>query len=355
MAVVLAMAAALWGIGWLMGAPVRARAAMLGLLYVGVLGLHVALPEGHPLRENTGGSAAPWLLLGGAAVLVLLYREGLSRLRVRAIERDQAAEAPAPGAVFSGEELERYARHITLREIGGPGQKKLKAARVLVVGAGGLGSPLLMYLAAAGVGRIGVIDHDAVDLSNLQRQIIHTDAGQGMPKVFSAQERVVALNPHVELRPYNRTLTAEIAESLFAEYDLIVDGTDAWPIRDLINRAAVAVGKPVVSGAISAWEGQVTLYDPARGAPCMACVFADPPAPGMAATCSETGVIGALPGVIGAIMAGEVIKEIAGAGQGLRGRMLIFDALYAETRLITLKRDPSCPVCGATTGDAGPR
>jgi len=284
---------------------------------------------------------------------VLVYREGLSRLRARAVERKEATEAPAPGAVFSGEELERYARHITLREIGGPGQKKLKAARVLVVGAGGLGSPLLMYLAAAGVGRIGVIDHDAVDLSNLQRQIIHTDAGQGMPKVFSAQERMTALNPHIEVRPYSRELTEEIAGTLFAEYDLIVDGTDAWPIRDLINRAAVAAGKPVVSGAISAWEGQVTIYDPARGAPCMSCVFPERPAPGMAATCSETGVIGALPGVIGAMMAGEVIKEIAGAGQGLRGRMLIFDALYAETRLITLKRDPSCQVCGSGTGVAG--
>ena len=352
MAVVLAMAAALWGIGWLMNAPLRARAAMLGMLYVALLGLHVALPEGHPLRENTGGSAAPWLLLGGAVVLVLVYREGLSRLRARVAAREEAAEAPAPGAAFSGEELERYARHITLREIGGPGQKKLKAARVLVVGAGGLGSPVLMYLAAAGVGRVGVIDDDVVDLSNLQRQIIHTDAGQGLPKVFSAQDRIAALNPHVEVRPYNRTLTAEIAEPLFTEYDLIVDGTDAWPVRDLINRAAVATGKPVVSGAISAWEGQVTLYDPAQGAPCMACVFPDPPAPGLAATCSETGVIGALPGVIGAMMAGEVIKEITGAGQGLRGRMLIFDALYAEMRVVTLRRDPACKVCGSGAGAA---
>lgn len=353
MAVVLAMAAALWGVGWLMGAPLRIRAAMLGLLYVGVLGLHVALPEGHPLRQGTGGSAAPWLLLGGAVVLVLVYREGLSRLRARAQARDRAAEVPARGAAFSDEELERYARHITLREIGGPGQKKLKAARVLVVGAGGLGSPVLMYLAAAGVGRIGVIDDDVVDLSNLQRQIIHTDAGQGMPKVFSAQERMAALNPHIDVRPYHRKLTAEIAATLFSEYDLIVDGTDAWPIRDLINRAAVAAGKPLVSGAISAWEGQVTVYDPARGAPCMSCVFPEQPAPGMAATCSETGVIGALPGVIGAMMAGEVVKDIAGAGQGLRGRMLIFDALYAETRMITLKRDPTCPVCGSGGGAAG--
>jgi molybdopterin/thiamine biosynthesis adenylyltransferase len=195
------------------------------------------------------------------------------------------------------------------------------------------------------VGRIGVIDHDDVDLSNLQRQIIHTDQSQGVPKVFSARERMLALNPHIDVRPYHRELTGEIAEALFAEYDLVVDGTDAWPIRDLINRAAVATGKPVVSGAISAWEGQVTIYDPAHGAPCMACVFPDAPAPGMAATCSETGVIGALPGVIGAMMAGEVVKLIAGAGEPLRGRMLIYDALYAETRLITMKRAENCPVC----------
>lgn len=349
MAVVLAMAAALWGLGWLMGAPVRARLVMLGLLYVAVLGLQVLLPDGHPLRDNTGGSAAPWLLLGAGVALVLVYRAGLARLRARAqaVEEGRATEAPERRGTFSDEELERYARHITLREVGGPGQKKLKQARVLVVGAGGLGSPLLLYLAAAGVGRIGVIDHDEVDLSNLQRQIIHTDEAQGMPKVFSAQERMAALNPHVEVRPYHRDLTAEVAEALFAEYDLIVDGTDAWGVRDLINRAAVAAGKPVVSGAISAWEGQVTLYDPANGAPCMACVFPEAPAPGMAATCSETGVIGALPGVIGAMMAGEVVKEITGAGDGLRGRMLIFDALYAETRVITLRRNPDCVVCAA--------
>ncbi|MGI3185674.1 HesA/MoeB/ThiF family protein, partial [Nioella aestuarii] len=279
--------------------------------------------------------------------LVLAYREGLRRLRVRAesVEGAREAEAPKPAGTFSAEELERYARHITLREVGGPGQKKLKQAKVLVVGAGGLGSPLLMYLAAAGVGRIGVIDHDEVDLSNLQRQIIHTDQSQGMPKVFSARERMLALNPHIDVRPYHRKLTVEIAEELFAEYDLIVDGTDAWPIRDLINRAAVASGKPVVSGAISAWEGQVTIYDPAHGAPCMACVFPEAPAPGMAATCSETGVIGALPGVIGAMMAGEVVKLIAGAGEPLRGRMLIYDALYAETRLIKMARNENCPVC----------
>jgi len=346
MALVLIMAAAIWGLGWAMKAPIRTRLIMLGLLFLAVIGLHLLLPDGHPVRAATGGSAAPWLLLVGGAALVLIYRQGLLMLRARA-DRAQAArasEAPASGP-FSAAELERYARHITLREIGGPGQRKLKAARVLVVGAGGLGSPALLYLAAAGVGRIGIIDHDDVDLSNLQRQVIHTDAAQGMPKVFSAQDRMAALNPHVEILPYHRALTAGIAPDLFADYDLILDGTDSFTTRDLINRAAVATGVPVISGAISAWEGQVTLFDPAHGAPCMACIFPQAPAPGQAATCSETGVIGALPGIIGSLMAAEAIKHITGAGTGLKGRMLIFDALYAETRIIAVKRNPDCPVC----------
>ena len=347
MALVLIMAAAIWGLGWAMKAPIRTRVIMLGLLFLAVIGLHLLLPDGHPVRAATGGSAGPWLLLVGGAALVLIYRQGLLMLRARA-DRAQAArasEAPASGP-FSAAELERYARHITLREIGGPGQRKLKAARVLVVGAGGLGSPALLYLAAAGVGRIGIIDHDDVDLSNLQRQIIHTDAAQGMPKVFSAQERMAALNPHVEILPYHRALSADIAPDLFADYDLILDGTDSFATRDLINRAAVATGVPVISGAISAWEGQVTLFDPAHGAPCMTCIFPQAPAPGQAATCSETGVIGALPGIIGSLMAAEAIKHITGAGTGLKGRMLIFDALYAETRIIAVKRNPDCPVCG---------
>ncbi len=345
---VLLIAGGLWALGWWMGTPVRARLILLGLLFLGVLAIHVALPDGHPLRLALGDSAGPWLVLAGLVGLVLAYRQVLGRLRTRAGEAEEARadEAPQPGP-FSDAELERYARHITLREIGGTGQRRLKQAKVLVVGAGGLGSPALFYLAAAGVGRIGVIDHDVVDLSNLQRQIIHTDAAQDMPKVFSAAERVAALNPHVDLRPYNRELTEDIAQELFAEYDLILDGTDHYAIRELINRAAVATGTPVVSGAIAAWEGQVTIFDPAHGAPCMACVFPKPPAPGQAATCSETGVIGALPGIIGSLMAAEAIKHIAQAGEPLKGRMLIYDALYAETRVITVKRDPGCPVCGA--------
>ncbi|QXT40521.1 HesA/MoeB/ThiF family protein [Gymnodinialimonas ceratoperidinii] len=349
MAFVLFLAAVLWGIGHLMKSPLAVRLRMLAVLYGVVIAVQLLLPEGHPLRELTGGSVALWLLLGAAAALVLGYRALLVRLRGRAegIEaaRDEVAEAPA--GPFSDVELERYARHITLPDIGGAGQLALKKARVLVVGAGGLGSPVLLYLAAAGVGRIGVIDDDTVSLSNLQRQVIHTDARSDMAKVFSAEIAMKELNPHVEVRAYNRALTDEIAPELFSEYDLIVDGTDSFAVREMVNRAAVVAKRPLLAGAISAWEGQVTLYDPAMGAPCMACVFPDAPAPGLSATCAEAGVVGALPGLIGSMMALEVIKEITGAGQGLRGRMLIYDALYAEVRVITLERRDDCAVCGA--------
>ena len=346
---VLLMAGVLWGIGHLMGAPKQARLYMIGLLYVAVLAVQIVLPAGNPLRVATGGSADPWLILGAGVALVMAYRIVLQRLRGRAatVEAAREAEAPKPATgPFTDEELERYARHITLPDIGGGGQLALKQAKVLVVGAGGLGAPALLYLAAAGVGRIGVIDADVVSLSNLQRQVIHRDADQDMPKVFSAQRAMAALNPNVEVRPYHRALTGEIAVDLFTEYDLILDGTDSYAVRAMVNAAAVEAGRPVLAGAISAWEGQVTLYDPAGGAPCMACVFPSAPSPGMAATCAETGVIGALPGVIGSMMALEAVKEITKTGDGLRGRMVIHDALHAETRVIRVKRDVGCAVCG---------
>lgn len=343
---VLAMAAMLWGLGHLMKTPYRARFVMLGLLYLAVVAVQILLPLAHPLRRATGGSLGEWLFVGLMVGLVLAYRGGLNALRARADRSAGAAIVAAPKGPFSDEELERYARHITLREIGGAGQRALKEARVLVVGAGGLGAPALLYLAAAGVGRIGVIDADTVSLSNLQRQVIHSDERQGMPKVFSAQKSMAAINPHVEVRPYHRMLTEEIAEALFADYDLILDGTDSFAARAMINRAAVAARKPVVAGAISAWEGQLTIYDPARGAPCLACIFPKAPAPGLSATCAETGVVGALPGVIGAMMAMEAVKRITGAGQGLAGRMLIHDALMGESRAIKLARRGDCPVCG---------
>ncbi|MGR3375277.1 HesA/MoeB/ThiF family protein [Salipiger abyssi] len=344
MLLVLALAAAIWGLGHLMGASRAARGYMLGLLYVAVLALQLVLPDGHPLRQATGGSEAFWLIFGGFVALGLAYAFVLRRVKARA---DAKAPAPAaqPGA-FSGAELERYARHIVLRELGGPGQKALKQARVLVIGAGGLGAPALQYLAAAGVGTIGVIDDDLVENANLQRQVIHTDARIGMPKVFSAKAAMQAQNPYVEIRPYHRRLEAEGAEALFAEYDLILDGTDNFETRYLANRAAVAAGKPLISGALSQWEGQISVFDPAKGAPCYQCIFPEAPAPGLAPSCAEAGVLGPLPGVIGAMMAVEAVKLIAGAGQPLLGEMLIYDALWGETRKIALKRREDCPVCG---------
>lgn len=345
MLAVLVMAAALWGIGALMGAPWRARAIMLGALYAGVLAVHLVLPADAALRIATGGSVRPWLALGLIVVLALAYAAGVAALRARARPAPVAAGKPRAGS-FSPGELERYARHIVLREIGGPGQKALKNARVLVIGAGGLGAPVLQYLAAAGVGTIGVIDDDVVENSNLQRQVIHDQSRIGLPKVFSAQTAMLALNPDISVRPYHRRLTEEIAAPLFAEYDLILDGTDNFDTRYLVNRVAVALGKPLIAAAITQWEGQISLYDPARGSPCYQCVFPQRPAPGLVPSCAEAGVVAPLPGVLGAMMAVEAVKLIADAGSGLAGRMLIYDALYAETRMIALKPRPDCPVCG---------
>jgi molybdopterin/thiamine biosynthesis adenylyltransferase len=341
MMLVLIMAAGLWGLGMALGTPKPMRWAMIGILWLAVVGLHLLLPEGHSLRMMTGESAAPWLILGGFATLVLAYRAGLRRLKAKAAAPDK----PQTGT-FSTTELERYARHIVLHEIGGPGQKALKNARVLVIGAGGLGSPALLYLAAAGVGTIGVIDDDEVDNSNLQRQVIHRDADIGSPKAHSAARAMKAQNPYITVQPYQRRLTADIAAGLFAEYDLILDGTDNFDTRYLVNAAAHANAKPLISGALSQWEGQLSVFDPANGTPCYQCIFPQAPAAGLAPTCAEAGVLGPLPGVVGAMMAGEAIKLITNAGTPLRGEMLIYDALYGETRKFTLKPRPDCPICG---------
>ena len=346
MLLVLGLAALLWGLGALLKVPKQARVTMLGLLYVAVLMVHVALPAGHPLREATGGSAALWLLIGGAAVLVMIYRAGLARLRDKARAREAATAAPASAGTFTETELNRYARHIVLREVGGAGQKALKQSSVLVVGAGGLGSPALQYLAAAGVGTIGVVDDDKVESANLHRQVIHTDERIGIPKVFSAQMAMEAQNPFVTVRPYNRRLDAETARQLFAEYDLVLDGTDNFDTRYLVNDAAVATGTPLISGALTQWEGQLALFDPVRGGPCYRCVFPEAPNPSLAPPCAEAGVIGPLPGVVGTMMALEAVKLLTGAGHVLRGEMLIYDGLFGETRRIKLKRRDYCPVCG---------
>lgn len=243
-------------------------------------------------------------------------------------------------------ELERYARHIVLREIGGPGQQKLLKARVLVIGAGGLGSPALMYLAAAGVGVIGLVDDDVVSLSNLQRQVLHSTDSIGIPKVDSATQALARINPHISLETYQERLKPENAAEIIGKYDLVLDGSDNFDTRYMVNEVCTALKTPLISAAMSQWEGQISLYNPANGGPCYACVFPERPADGLAPNCSEAGVMGALAGVMGSMMAGEAIKYITGAGEGLQGQMLIFDALYGETRKFTLAKNPKCQVCG---------
>ena len=347
MLLVLGLAALLWGAGALLGAPRGLRWGMVGLLWAGVVVLQLTLPDGHALRQTTGESPALWLIFGGFAVLVVAYGAVLRVLRQKAQQTGARAEtAETRERLFGDSELERYARHIVLREIGGPGQKALKQARVLVIGAGGLGSPALLYLAAGGVGTIGVIDDDIVENSNLQRQVIHRAADIGRPKVESAADAMVAQNPAVVVRPYRRRLTPDIAEALFADYDLVLDGTDNFETRYLTNAAAHATGLPLISGAMSQWEGQLSVFDTARGTPCYQCIFPEAPAPGLAPSCAEAGVLGPLPGVLGAMMAAEAIKVLTGAGIPLRGEMLIHDALYGETRKIALARRPDCPICG---------
>ena len=339
---VLFLAAVLYGIGALMGAPKRARLIMVFILYCAVLLAHLILPDSSPIRLATGESPALWLMVGGGAAMVLVYRAGLNWLRARAYQpEDTMTDAP-----FSETELNRYARHIVLREIGGLGQKKLKDAKVLVVGAGGLGSPALLYLAAAGVGTIGIVDDDEVDNSNLQRQVIHQDHSIGVAKVFSAMEAMKAQNPFVNVKPYHRRLSEQDASALIEDYDIVLDGTDNFDTRYLVNRICVELGKPLISGALSQWEGQLSVFDPANGAPCYQCIFPEAPADGLAPSCSEAGVIGPLPGVIGSMMAVEAVKVIAGAGAPLRGELMIYDALYGESRKISLKRRSDCPVCG---------
>jgi molybdopterin/thiamine biosynthesis adenylyltransferase len=350
MILVFGLAGLLWGIGHMMKLPSRGRWALIALLMVAVLLAHTVLPDGNPVRMATGGSAQVWFFLLGSAAIVMGYRAVLKRLKARITPvSDAPADRPAK---FTETELDRYARHIVLREIGGSGQKRLRDARVLVIGAGGLGAPALMYLAGAGVGTIGVIDDDRVENANLQRQIIHTDAMIGTPKVFSAQAAMTALNPFVTVRPYHRKVTAEVVDDLFAEYDLILDGTDNFETRYLINAAAVRAGVPLVSGALSQWEGQLSVFDPASGAPCYRCLFPEAPSSGLAPSCAQAGVLGPLPGVVGAMMAVEAIKVLTGAGVTLRGEMLIYDALYGESRKIAIAPRAGCPDCGGQAGHA---
>lgn len=243
------------------------------------------------------------------------------------------------------EELERYARHIVLREIGGPGQQKLFKAKVLCVGAGGLGSPALMYLAAAGVGTLGIVDDDVVSLSNLQRQILHDTGNIGKKKTISAVESLARINPNVSVNQHDTRLTSKNAMKIIGSYDLILDGTDNFDTRYLINKFTTILKIPLISAAMSQWEGQISLYDPASGGPCYQCVFPERPSAGLVPSCAQAGVMGALAGVMGSMMAGEAIKVITGAGETLRGQLLIYDALYGETRKMKTAANPDCPIC----------
>ncbi|NPD16473.1 molybdopterin-synthase adenylyltransferase MoeB [Xinfangfangia sp. D13-10-4-6] len=332
-------------LAWAMGRGLSGLLAACGIWLATLIA--VALTGIDRLSASAGTDLRFWLTIGSVILAFQAYRLGLGWLRKKA-SRTEPAPGPAPdeSGPFTKPEVERYARHIFLREIGGQGQQRLKAARVLVVGAGGLGSPVLQYLAGAGVGTIGVIDDDLVEASNLQRQVIHREASLGMPKVFSAEAAMRALNPFIEIRPYHRRLDEGVAGALIADYDLVLDGSDNFATRYLVNRCCAALEKPLISGAMTQWEGQLSLWDPARGGPCYECVFPETPAPGLVPSCAEAGVVAPLPGVIGAMMALEAIKHITQAGEGLMGRLMIHDALYAQTRMIRVKKRKGCAACG---------
>jgi molybdopterin/thiamine biosynthesis adenylyltransferase/rhodanese-related sulfurtransferase len=252
---------------------------------------------------------------------------------------------PATLPALSNEEILRYSRHLIMPEVGMEGQQKLKAARVLCIGAGGLGSPLALYLAAAGVGTLGIVDFDVVDFTNLQRQVIHTTADVGRKKLQSAAAKITAINPYVQVNTFETLLTSENALELFRDFDLVVDGTDNFPTRYLVNDACVLSGKPNVYASIFRFEGQASVFATEAG-PCYRCLYPEPPPPGLVPSCAEGGVLGILPGLLGIIQATEAIKLILGAGEPLIGRLLLVDALGMKFRELRLRKNPECPVCG---------
>jgi len=273
-----------------------------------------------PLKDGDSVSIVPSIAGGAAAI------------EERPVELDR-------------DEILRYSRHLIMPEVALEGQKKLKAAKVLCIGAGGLGSPLALYLAAAGVGRLGIVDFDVVDFTNLQRQIIHSTSNVGRPKLDSARERIGEINPYVEVVPHETALSSENAMELLADYDVIVDGTDNFPTRYLVNDACVLLGKPNVYGSIFRFEGQATVFYAKEG-PCYRCLYPEPPPPGLVPSCAEGGVLGVLPGVIGVIQAIETVKLILGKGDSMIGRLLLFDALKMKFRELKLRKNPDCPICG---------
>lgn len=245
------------------------------------------------------------------------------------------------------EQIKRYARHIILPEVGGKGQEKLLSSKVLVIGAGGLGSPAIFYLAAAGVGTIGIVDFDVVDFSNLQRQILHTTDRVGIPKVESAKRTVEALNPDVKVITYNTMINKNNIMEIIKDYDVVLDGTDNFPTRFLINDACYFMGKPLVSAAMLRFEGQITVFDfrDRENSPCYRCLYPEPPPPGFVPSCQEAGILGSIGGIMGCIQATEAIKLLLGIGEPLVGKLLIMDALSMDFRKVKLRKDPSCPLC----------
>ena len=259
--------------------------------------------------------------------------------------RQPLVQSPNGAVELSNDEISRYSRHLIMPEVALEGQKKLKAAKVLTVGTGGLGSPLALYLAAAGVGTLGIVDFDVVDESNLQRQILHGTSDVGRPKVESAREKLEDINPNVNVVVHEEALTSENALEIFKDYDVIVDGTDNFPTRYLVNDACVLLGKPNVYGSIFRFEGQASVFWAEEG-PCYRCLYPEPPPPGLVPSCAEGGVLGILPGAIGTIQATEAVKLILGIGEPLIGRLMLYDALGMSFREMKLRKDPNCPVCG---------
>jgi len=254
---------------------------------------------------------------------------------------DVARELPA----LERDELHRYSRHLLLDEVGPEGQRRLKRARILLVGAGGLGSPAALYLAAAGVGTLGVVDADVVDVTNLQRQVLHSTADVGRSKVDSAAARIAELNPYVQVERFDTVLTSANALDIVREFDLVVDGSDNFPTRYLVNDACVLTGRPNIYGSVFRFEGQASVFATEHG-PCYRCLFREPPPPGLVPSCAEAGVLGVLPGLVGTIQATEAIKIVLGIGESLIGRLLLVDARRLDFRTVQLRRDPSCPACG---------
>ena len=261
------------------------------------------------------------------------------------IKGPNSPETGNPSAALSKEEITRYSRHLIMPEVGMDGQLKLKQAKVLCIGTGGLGAPLGLYLAAAGVGRIGLVDFDKVDLSNLQRQILFDTNDIGRPKIEAATNRLRNLNPDIQIDNFETRLTSENALDILKDYDIVVDGTDNFPTRYLVNDACVILGKPNVYGSVFRFEGQITIFG-YPGGPCYRCLYPEPPPPGLVPSCAEGGVLGVLPGIVGAIQAAETLKLIIGKGEPLVGRLLLFDALAMRFRELKLRKNPECPVCG---------